>query len=345
MSYSDKNNFHEQFVLLDRLLPAFGIKHLADTDTEIKSSELTSTCIDAMNNELPNIRKHFKTSSMKLARKPVIDSPQYALAILKHLCRQARVLFDLTKYNNHYTFALSPENTFLKRYILKNYPTVETRPMSHKYLQTITSAEILALESVKHYCTIFEPPSMVHNMFVKILHEYPDVREAYISSSTHTHELYKSLAEFTGGDHDKMCVVEMREYTLGYTTYFTVDENAGTFTCQIWNSTHPNLVTRINSAKYLHNGELHDFVLRHRNGKDISTLAGLNDVSEDGILMRNRSLFEGVFPISLFPAFQMFPKNTPVSEIFPLHEKGFFILFDFTSLFFNHGVWQRKFVL
>ena len=116
MSYKIKNDIYGQIQFIDSILPIYGIKNIIDYDTEIDCNSLKNTenFLEEINKFIPEIKNKFKTSSIGLKN---VDSYSYSISLLKHLCRQARVLFDLTKYKNKITFALSPDNTYLKKYI------------------------------------------------------------------------------------------------------------------------------------------------------------------------------------------------------------------------------------
>jgi len=111
MSYNDKNNLKSQFEFLNQILPVYGINTTADIDTEITSSDVDC---EKLNKFIPDIQKLFKTSVMNLARSNYKFTHTNALPILKHLCIQARIPFDITKYQDYYTFAITKQNPFLQ---------------------------------------------------------------------------------------------------------------------------------------------------------------------------------------------------------------------------------------
>lgn len=118
MSYNNKNNVKNQLAFLNKFLYLYGIHGLRDTDTEIKSSDLTK--FDEMTDQLGEIRKLFKVSSMNLSRNDNKITKTNAIPVLKHMCSQARVPIDTTKYVDCYTFSLAPRNVLLDAYRDKN---------------------------------------------------------------------------------------------------------------------------------------------------------------------------------------------------------------------------------
>ena len=115
MSYNDKNNIKNKLDFLNIILPLYGINSLSDTDTEINSNNLTK--FNEMTDLLKTIRKLFKVSVMNLSRNNNKIVKTNAIPILKHLCIQSHVPFDITKYSSHYTFVLADTNKLLEKQI------------------------------------------------------------------------------------------------------------------------------------------------------------------------------------------------------------------------------------
>ena len=159
MSYTDKNDNASQIEFLDSILPLYGIKNLADYESEIDSKTLASKpdFLPKINEKIPQIKKLFKVSTMGLSRKNfIIDSEGFAIAILKHMCRQARILFDLTKYKTKMTFALTPDNLLLKKYIEEKYSN-DFRSVRVELPKPVTMEELLEIPRVLHKQTLWSP--------------------------------------------------------------------------------------------------------------------------------------------------------------------------------------------
>jgi len=92
----------------ETFLPLYGISSLCDTVTEISSDKLSK--FDEMTACIPEIQRLFKVSSMNLSRSDYKINRNNAIPILKHMCVQCRIPYDITKYSSYYTFALAPEN-------------------------------------------------------------------------------------------------------------------------------------------------------------------------------------------------------------------------------------------
>lgn len=111
-SYNNKNDLRSQMDFLDKtFLPLYGINSLLDTITEIKSKDLSR--FDEMTSCIPQIKKLFKISIMNLGRSDNKITHTNALPILKHLCNQAFIPYELNKYQNYYTFSLAEQNKLL----------------------------------------------------------------------------------------------------------------------------------------------------------------------------------------------------------------------------------------
>lgn len=156
MSYILKNDTGKQIEFLDKtILPIYGIKNIIDYTTEIDTRLLqeNKTFLSNITEKVPEIKKLFKTSTMGLDRKGgKVDTEQYALALLKNMCKQARILFDITKYKNKFTFALTPENLILKAYIRSNYIDILAERVitrSEAETKTTTVQTLLSLPSFK----------------------------------------------------------------------------------------------------------------------------------------------------------------------------------------------------
>ena len=120
MSYSEKNNIKQQLHLINELLPHYGINTLADTLSEITCNDIHE--FELLSGYIPEIKKYFKTSIMNLGRSDNKFTKTNAIPILKHMCIQARIPFDITKYSNYYTFSLCEENILLREYRNKDKP-------------------------------------------------------------------------------------------------------------------------------------------------------------------------------------------------------------------------------
>lgn len=111
-SYNDKNNIKKQMDFLEeKFLPLLGIFTLRDTETEIIPSRLKD--YKKVSELIPEIQKLFKTSGMNLGRSNYQISKTNVLPVLKNMCAQAHIPYEVTKYSNYYTFALSPINELL----------------------------------------------------------------------------------------------------------------------------------------------------------------------------------------------------------------------------------------
>jgi hypothetical protein len=109
--YGDKNNLFSQMEFLNKFLPLYGIESLCDTATEIDSKKLTD--FDKMTEYIPEIKKLFKTSVMNLNRSMNKITSTNAIPILKHMCVQSRIPYNIIKYSNNYTFSLADQNFIL----------------------------------------------------------------------------------------------------------------------------------------------------------------------------------------------------------------------------------------
>lgn len=114
MSYTKKNNSIKQLNLLDRFVRLYGIHGLSDITTEVKSCDLTR--FNEMTSYIEEIQEVFKTSGLNLGRTNGEITRTNAIPVLKHLCMQARILIEKTKYSGYCTYALTPENPLLKSY-------------------------------------------------------------------------------------------------------------------------------------------------------------------------------------------------------------------------------------
>lgn len=117
-SYQQKNAILAQIKLINKLLPHFNINGLSDYTTEIDSNVKFN--LDKINEHIDEVKQHFKISEMGLAKHNYkISTGSQAITLLKHMCRQANVTYDLIKHPNKYSFALAPPNIILQEY-LKN---------------------------------------------------------------------------------------------------------------------------------------------------------------------------------------------------------------------------------
>jgi len=91
--------------LKDTFLPLYGISSLGDTDTEIFSDNLTR--FDEMSDCVPEIQRLFDVSSMNLANSSYKITKNNAIPILKHICVQCHIPFDISKHSLLHTLALS----------------------------------------------------------------------------------------------------------------------------------------------------------------------------------------------------------------------------------------------
>ena len=123
MSYNKKNNLKSHLDFLNKFLPLYGIHGVCDVDTEIRSTDLTK--FDKMTDMVEEIQQLFKTSIMNLSRNNYKITQTNAIPILKHLCIQAHIPFDITKYPKYYTFSLAPTNVLLEEY-RRNRPSTNT---------------------------------------------------------------------------------------------------------------------------------------------------------------------------------------------------------------------------
>lgn len=149
MSYTAKNNLLDQMNLLNTILPYYGIKSVYDNDTEILSSNINC---EPLNEFIPEIQDKFKTSIMNLSRSDYKITQTNAIPILKHMCIQARIPFDITKYPKHYTFAIAPVNCFLKPENKENTIVDENAPIS-----SLNDRKPRSLEYYKNLYTEIHP--------------------------------------------------------------------------------------------------------------------------------------------------------------------------------------------
>jgi hypothetical protein len=162
MSYTSKNNLKEQLYFLNTLLPLYGINSIDDTTTEIKSSDITK--YDEMTELIPTIKTLFKTSIMNLSRSKYKFTRTNAISILKHLCIQAHVLFDITKYPNYYTFALAPDNVLLTR-MRENSDLIYPHPLNKYKLDSIL--ENKTQKPIEYFMSL---ETLIYPYNVKICH-------------------------------------------------------------------------------------------------------------------------------------------------------------------------------
>lgn len=141
MSYTNKNDISAKTTFIHNFVMYYGIGGLGDTDTEIKSSELV--CFDKMSAQIPEIQKLFKTSIMNLSRSDYKITKTNAISILKHLCIQTRIPFDITKYQKYYTFSLAPPNP-----LLSDYKTIHIKNV---YLKQHVNRPLIWFKNLKRH--------------------------------------------------------------------------------------------------------------------------------------------------------------------------------------------------
>jgi len=104
------NNYNKkkQLDFLNNFFFFFVIYSVYDVNTEIKSIDLTK--FEEMTSRIDDMKKLFKISVMNLGRSDYKITKTNAIPVLKHLCIQARIPFDITKYSKYYTFSLTYPN-------------------------------------------------------------------------------------------------------------------------------------------------------------------------------------------------------------------------------------------
>lgn len=115
----------EQLKFIDKFVKLFGFKNIADYDTKITVSQFkntkknTMTFLNNINKQMDNIKKHFKTGPLSLARKKyVIDTPELAMSVLKKCLQQANIGFEIKKTKKANFVRLIPTNKLLSKYII-----------------------------------------------------------------------------------------------------------------------------------------------------------------------------------------------------------------------------------
>lgn len=104
----------EQLSFLNKFLIGFGINGLSDNTTKISQSTVSDEVIKHVNDNIPEIKKLFKTGSMNLARKNYrVDSVGLAFSVLKHCLKQANVPYESVHTKTNNSMRLIPVNNML----------------------------------------------------------------------------------------------------------------------------------------------------------------------------------------------------------------------------------------
>lgn len=112
----------EQLEYLHNFVQIYGFKGLNDNETKISSHDIDSNTniIKNLNNEIDNLRKHFRYSDFALNKyKNKITNGTVALGVLKKCLQQANISFDIVKSPSHNYLRLSKPNILYNKFISK----------------------------------------------------------------------------------------------------------------------------------------------------------------------------------------------------------------------------------
>ena len=105
--------YMDQLTFLDKFVKIFGFKGLHDYDTEITTSQYKDTdkLIQRVNQQIPQIKKLFKTSQLNLSRKNYhVDNISLAFSLLKKILQQCQIPFDVRHTSKCNYVCLIPVN-------------------------------------------------------------------------------------------------------------------------------------------------------------------------------------------------------------------------------------------
>lgn len=271
MSYNNKNNLEKQLDFLDKYIQLYGISSLCDTETEIRSSELEN--FDKMNDYLPDIKKIFKVSIMNLNRSNNKITNTNAISILKHLCIQARVPFDITKYSLYYTFSLAPRNILLEKIRDKSIQKY-TKPYNTNNLYRLTNdsvndvklctdtgndiaIDVKELLDIKHqiqdYCLLelvknnnssSVSANAVLSGYVKQRFEINTSKFISIGLARCV-DIYNKILSVKLYDKNGICFLTTNKINISADTFHTVFENVTELNCPVWSIPYTNICLTI----------------------------------------------------------------------------------------------------
>ena len=110
----------DQLIFLDKFVRIYGIKGLNDYETEITTSQYKNTekLIQRINQQIPQLKKLFKTSQLNLSRKSYkVDNINLAFSLLRKILQQCQIPFDVRHTSKCNYLRLIPINNLLVKYI------------------------------------------------------------------------------------------------------------------------------------------------------------------------------------------------------------------------------------
>jgi hypothetical protein len=139
-SYAGKNNTCDQVDFINSILPLYGIESVCDTKS---TAVVTDEALVKLTSEIPQIKKLFKVSVMNLGRSNNQITHTNCIPILKHMCIQAKIPFEVDKTSKGYTFSLAPENLYLStlRLNIKSKEPRKFKPLSYFESFPVTELE------------------------------------------------------------------------------------------------------------------------------------------------------------------------------------------------------------
>lgn len=135
----------EQIQFLHKFIKLYGFSGINDFKTKISCSQLKKkdNFIKNINVFMPELKKHFKPSTLNLARKKyVIDTHQLALSILKNCLQQSNIGFEIIKTSKTNMLRLRKPNILFINYI-------KCMDNINKNIENIYNVEDLILDDLK----------------------------------------------------------------------------------------------------------------------------------------------------------------------------------------------------